>query len=94
MLCAFEKIIIAEVCGHIQLPISYKCRIPHLQYLYRISRNVYISNTKVPMVTKLGRVVTYVEELRAIKSHDLLRTWSWKIAEQTKVIMSPLPQGL
>ena len=33
----------------------------------------------MPMATKLGRVVTYYEQLPPIKSHDSLITWFCKI---------------
>ena len=39
----------------------------------------YISNTTVPMATKLGRVVTCNEELPLIKSHDPSITWSREV---------------
>ena len=40
------------------------------------SENQYISNTRVSMVTKLGRIVAHLDWLRPIKSHDPLITWS------------------
>ena len=54
----------------------------------------YIFIIKVPMATRLGRMVTYLRRLLPIKSHDPLNTWSCKIAWQTKIIISPLPQSL
>ena len=48
----------------------------------------------MPMPTKLGRVVTYNEELPPIKSHDPLNTWPYKITWQTKFIITPLPEWL
>ena len=35
--------------------------------------------TTVAMATKICRMVTYLEQLPPIKSHDSLITWSWKI---------------
>ena len=32
------------------------------------------------MATKLGRIVTYLDKLLLIKSHDLLVTWSFEIS--------------
>ena len=40
------------------------------------------------MVTKLGRVVTYHEELPPINSHNSLITWSFEITWQTKTYIS------
>ena len=39
----------------------------------------YISITRVPMVTKLGRLVTYLDEFLPINSNGLLITWPFKI---------------
>ena len=47
----------------------------------------------MPMATKLGRMVIYLERLLPIKSHDHIITWSWKITWETKNI-SLLPQCL
>ena len=33
----------------------------------------------MPMATKLGRMVTYLEKLLTIKSHQALVTWSRKV---------------
>ena len=57
-------------------------------YCYEI--NHYTSTTTFAMATKLGRMVTYLEGLVAIKSHDLLNKYSWEMAWQTKTILSPL----
>ena len=42
-----------------------------------------ISTTTVPMVTRFERVVTYIEKIPPIESHDPLNTWfdevTWKI---------------
>ena len=48
----------------------------------------------VPMATKLGRMVTYLNGLLTIKSHYALVTWSCIIMWQTKIIISLLPQCL
>ena len=45
------------------------------------------STTRVPMATKLGRMITYLDGLLPIKSHDPLITCSCKI-------ISPIPQCL
>ena len=39
----------------------------------------YISTTEVSTPTNLGRLVTYLDGLLPIKSHDSLISWSWKI---------------
>ena len=46
------------------------------------------------MATKLGRMVTYLEGLTTIKSHNILITWSCKAMWQTKIIISLLPKCL
>ena len=51
----------------------------------------FISTTKVPMATRLGRIVTYVDGLLPIKSHDHLVIRSWEITWQSKSIISSLP---
>ena len=48
----------------------------------------YIFTTTVPMATKLGCIVTYLDGLLSLKSNDPLITW------QTKVIKSLRPQHL
>ena len=53
-----------------------------------------ISTTTVPMVTKLGRMVTYLDGLLPIKSHDPLITCCCEIMWQPKIIISLLPQCL
>ena len=54
----------------------------------------YISNTKAPIVTKAGRMVTYHKELPPIESYYPLITWYFKIITQTKTIISPQSQFL
>ena len=56
--------------------------------------NNYTSPTKVPMTTKLGSIVTYLEGLLLIKPHDAMIRWSREITLQTKIIISPTPQCL
>ena len=46
------------------------------------------------MSTKLGRVVTYNEELPPKKSHDYLITWSFEVMWQMKKVISPLELNL
>ena len=53
----------------------------------------YIFTTRVPMAIKLGRMVTYRNELRSKKSEDFLIIMSSdEIPCQTKIFKSPLPQ--
>ena len=56
--------------------------------------NHYISTTRVPMATKLDKMITYFDGLLPIKSHDSLITWSCGITWKTKTIISPIPQCL
>ena len=42
---------------------------------YLINEN-HISTTTVPIVAKLGKLVTYIKGLIAIKSNNTLITWS------------------
>ena len=53
-----------------------------------------ISPTKVPMATKLGRIVAYPDGLLPIQSPEALIMLSCKITWQTKTIISPLLQCL
>ena len=53
-----------------------------------------ISTLTLPMATKLGRIMTYLERLLARKSHVPLVMWSCKMTRQTKIIISPQPQCL
>ena len=46
------------------------------------------------MATKIGRMVTYIDRVLPINSHDHIITSSWEITCQTKNIISPLPQCL
>ena len=73
----------AEISGYIQSRIRYENGIPHLWYYYRICRNAHVIwavfTTTMPVVTKIGRVVTYHEGLPFVKSRDILITWSYGI---------------
>ena len=50
----------------------------------------YISTAAIPMDTKFCRMVTYLEGLSHIKSHEPLNIWSFEMMWQTKTIISPL----
>ena len=39
------------------------------------------------MDTKLGRIITYLDGLLSLKSHDPLITWSHEMTGQTKTII-------
>ena len=56
--------------------------------------NYYVSNNTIPMATKLGGVVTYLERLLPIKSHGYIFKCSCEITWQTKIIIHPLSQCL
>ena len=43
------------------------------------NENHYISSTRLPMATKIGQMVTYLDKILPIKSHELLITWSCRI---------------
>ena len=48
------------------------------------NENRYIATATVPMATKLGRMVTYLDGLLPMKSHDPLITWSCEITGSRK----------
>ena len=56
------------------------------------NKNHYISSTKVPMATKLDRMVTYFERLLTIKSFYALITWSCKVTWQ-KIFITRVPMA-
>ena len=56
--------------------------------------NYYISNTTVPIVTKLGRMVNYFNQLLPLKLLNHLVTWSCYIMWKTKTIIFSLLQCL
>ena len=58
------------------------------------NKSHYISTNTVPMANKLDRMVTYLDGLLPIKSHDSWITWSCEITRQTKSSISPLAQCL
>ena len=74
---------------------KFKKRYDHviLQNLV-INWNHYISTTTVPIATKFGRIVTYLEGLLSIKSYKALISWPWKVTWQTKIIIYSLPEYL
>ena len=88
MPCALEKIINAGVSGNMLSRISYENGIPRLWCYYRICRNIdviwAVFTTTMPMATKLGSMVTYLDWLIPIKSHDTLIACSCKIPSQIK----------
>ena len=54
---------------------------------------INISNVRVSMAIKVGRVVTYLIELQTIKSCNDLIKFSCRITEQTKTVLSLLPNA-
>ena len=56
--------------------------------------NHYIYIATILMATKLGKMVTYHEDLSLIHSHNILITWSHEITWQTKPIIFQLTQCL
>ena len=56
----------------------------------------YNSTTRVAVATdaKVKRMVSHLDRISPIKSHNPLIAWFWKITWQTKAIVSPLPQCL
>ena len=58
------------------------------------NKNHYISASRVCMTTKLSKMVTYLDGLLRLKSHDHLVTWSCEINWQTKSIISSMPHDM
>ena len=58
------------------------------------STTINISNATIPVVTKLGRVLTYHVGLPPIKLHDLLITRLAKSRDKLKSLLNPLPEWL
>ena len=56
--------------------------------------NYFSTTTPLLMATKLGRMVTYLDGLLPIKSHDPLITWSCEIPGQIKSTISLPPECL
>ena len=86
-------------------PLKQCLRPPNLARCWRTFRGSYpscglarscniISTIMVPMNTKLGKGVTYNQELLPKKSHDHWATLACDITWQTKANLSPLPQCL
>ena len=50
----------------------------------------FISTTRGSLA-KLGTIITYLDMLLIVKSHDILTTWSSQITWQTKIIIYPIP---
>ena len=48
----------------------------------------------MPMATKYGKIMSYLECFLPIKAHDHIITWSCKIMWQNKIIIYPLTQCL
>ena len=59
-----------------------------------INYSYHIFTTTVPMPTKLGKRVTYIDGFLPMKLHDSSITWSCEILWQPKIILSLLPQYL
>ena len=53
---------------------------------------LYISNIRVPMATKLGGMVTYLDGILPIKSNDSFIKWPYEITWQTKTTIYPLSE--
>ena len=68
---------------------------PDLKFLqsHVTKENHYISTTRVPIATKLVKMVDPLDGLPPIKSHDLLISSSREIMWQAKTITSPLSQA-
>ena len=48
----------------------------------------------MPMISKIDRMVTYLERLLPIKPHDQIIRWSWKIRKQTKIVLCQLQRDI
>ena len=56
------------------------------------NKNHFISSIRVPMATRIGRMVTYFERLLTIKPFFALIKWSCKVKWQTKIIIHLQPE--
>ena len=82
-MCFFQALVLKELRFHIQSALvirgpTYKVPWPFDQVVlwdHVKNWNHYISNTTVPMPTKLGRKVAYLKRLLPIKLLDPLVTW-------------------
>ena len=61
---------------------------------HETNKNHFMFTTIVPLATKLGTMITYLDRFLPLKSHDSLITWSYEITWQTETIISPIPQCL
>ena len=60
--------------------------------LFGINSTCSISSSAKPTATKLGRVMTKVDNAYLTKLHVTLIMWSCDVTEENKIITSPLPQ--
>ena len=91
---AFGKIVMAEESKHVESCSSTTKNLISLlpeSLLVKTSQSKNISTTTISLVNKLGRMVTYLDGLLPIKSHDPLITWFFETMWQIKNITSPLP---
>ena len=61
---------------------------------HETNKNHFMFTAIVPLATKLGTMITYLDRFLPLKSHDSLITWSYEIKWKTKTIISPIPQCL
>ena len=61
---------------------------------HETNKNHFMFTSIVPLATKLGTMITYLDRFPPLKSHDSLITWSDEITWKTKTIISPIPQCL
>ena len=64
-----------------QFPLTHKVKWPydHLVLRYHVTMEKHISTATMLMTTKLGKMITYLEWLIPIKSHNCIITWNRKI---------------
>lgn len=75
---------------------THKAKLPfdHVVFQDQVLNYKYISTIRVPIATKLNSVLTYLDGLLHVKSHDTLIKWTCKIKWQTINIISELPHCL
>ena len=74
--------------------IKWSCKITWSEFhvtLWIGAHQGFISTTRRSLATKLGTIITCLDMLLIVKSHDILTTWSFQIKWQTKIIISPIP---
>lgn len=91
--CSTTKIIAMSLATYLFRVVAYHDGLPPVRWQTMTNQKRF-TITIMPMPSKCERLVTYLERLLHVKSHDAFCTWSHEITWETKSIMSPLPQCL